>query len=108
MLYLEQTTEPQIVKIPRNILPNPGGDYGLTIENTLDRSRITLTPTCVIPRALNYAVTVALPDVVPAGEYSYEFRQGLSVLAVGILTVGNYEHATTQYESATSYEQFVE
>lgn len=106
MIYLEQTTDPQTARIPRNILQIPGGDYALTLENTLDRSRMTVAPTCVIPAALDYKVTVALPDIMPAGEYAYELRKGAAVLAVGILTMGEYEYETTQYEAGTNYEQY--
>ncbi len=107
MIYLEQTTEPQEVKIPRNLIPIPGGNYVLTLENTIDRSRVTVMPSRVVPAALHYCVTLSLPDVMPAGEYSYELRMGLSVLAVGILVLGAYEPSTTQYESGTSYEQYI-
>lgn len=106
MIYLEQTTEPQVVKIPRNLMQVPGGDYVMTLENTLDRSRISMTPVCVTRGALNYTLSIALPDLLPAGEYSYELRQGAAVVAVGVLTLGEYEYCTTQYEAGTTYEQY--
>lgn len=106
MIYLEQSTEPQVVKIPRNLMLMPGGDYVLTLKNSLDRSRVSMTPSCVTAGALNYTVTIALPDLLPAGEYSYELRQGAAVAAVGILTLGEYEYGTTQYEAGTTYEQY--
>lgn len=88
MIYLEQSTEPQNVKIPRNLMRVPGGDYVLSLENTFDRSRITVKPSCVATGALNYTVTVSLPDLLPAGEYSYELRRGAAVVSIGILTLG--------------------
>lgn len=106
MIYLEQSTDPQTVKIPRNLQPTPGGDYVLTLENTVDRSRVSLSPARVVAAALNYVATIALPNILPAGEYSYEFRQGAAVLAVGVLTIGEYERDTTQYQAAAHYEQY--
>ncbi len=106
MLYLEQTTSPQAVKIPRNLVQTLDGEYTLTLENTIDRSRISVTPSGIVTAALTYNVTLSLPDILPAGEYSYELRQGAAVLAVGVLTIGEYEHDTTQYHAGTTYEQY--
>lgn len=106
MIYLEQSVDAQVVRIPRNILENSGEAYTLTLENTIDRSRVSVTPDEVSAGALYYVVTVTLPDVLPAGEYSYELRQGAAVLAVGVLTIGEYEYDTTQYESAAIYTQY--
>lgn len=108
MIYLEQSTEPQEVKIPRNIIPIPGGDYVVTIQNTLDRSRVTVAPSKVVPAALCYRVTLELPDIMPAGEYSYELRKGAAVLAVGLLTLGDYQYQTKQYEAGIDYKQYEE
>ncbi len=106
MIYLEQSLEPQLVEIPRNLMPIPGGNYVVTLENTLDRSRVTVTPAHVAAKALHYAVTLTLPDVLPAGEYAYELRKGAAVLAVGLLAVGEYEYSTTQYQAGTTYKQY--
>ena len=106
MIYLEQTTEEQVAKIPRNLMRTAGGGYVLTLENTLDRSRISMTPLCVTASALNYTLSVALPDLLPAGEYSYELRQGAAVVAVGVLTLGAYKYDNTQYEAGQAYEQY--
>lgn len=106
MIYLEQTTDSQEVKIPRNILPIPGGDYVVTLQNTLDRSRVSVAPSNVAPAALYYSVTLELPDVMPAGEYSYELRKGAAVLAVGLLTIGDYQYPTTQYDAGIDYQQY--
>ena len=108
MIYLDQSTDPQTVKIPRNLLPMSGGGYVLTLENTIDRSRVSVVPACVVGSALNYVTTISLPEILPAGEYSYEFRQGAAVLAVGVLTIGEYERDTTQYQAGVEYEQYGE
>lgn len=106
MIYLDQSTDPQTVKIPRNLLPMSGGGYILTLENTIDRSRVSVVPACVVAGSLSYTATISLPDMLPVGEYSYEFRQGAAVLAVGVLTIGAYEAETVQYQAGTSYEQY--
>ena len=108
MIYLDQTTEPQEVRIPRNIIPIPGGEYVVTLENTIDRSRVSVSPSKVVPTALYYTVTVELPDVMPAGEYAYELRKGAAVLTVGLLTLGEYQYPTTQYHEGVSYTQYEE
>lgn len=106
MIYLDQSTDPQTVKIPRNLRPMPGGDYVMTLENTIDRTRVSVAPANVVPAALNYVATIALPDILPAGEYSYELRQGAAVLAVGVLTIGDYAHDNVQYQTAAHYDQY--
>ena len=78
----------------------------MTLQNTIDRSRISVVPSQVTAAALYYVVTVALPDLLPTGEYSYELRKGASVLAVGILTLGEYRYETTQYHAGTTYTQY--
>lgn len=87
-------------------MQSASGDYVLTLENTIDRSRMSVVPSHVAERALDYETTIIMADLLPAGEYSYEFRQGAAVLAVGILTAGEYEYDTTQYEAGTNYEQY--
>lgn len=106
MIYLEQTIEPQQVRIPRNLLPLPEGEYVVTLQNTIDRSRVSVTPSQVTAAALYYVVNLELPDLLPAGEYSYELRKGSAVLAVGILTLGEYRYETTQYQAGATYTQY--
>ena len=106
MIYLQQPTEPQEVRIPRNIIPMLGGEYVVTLENTIDRSRVSVSPSEVVPTALYYTVTVELSDIMPAGEYAYELRKGAAVLAVGLMTLGDYQYQTTQYHEAVNYKQY--
>lgn len=76
----------------------------MTLENTIDRSRMSMVPSNVKEMALSYEITIIMADLLPAGEYSYEFRRGAAVLAVGVVIVGEYD--TTQYEAGTNYEQY--
>lgn len=106
MIYLEQSTLPQVVKIPRNLAAVPEGDYAFSVMNTIDRTTVTVIPSAVVLGALSYTTTVALPDMMPIGEYDYELRKGGIVLSIGLLTIGDYNYERTEYDAEAAYRQY--
>ena len=70
----------------------------LTLKNNVTKQEIVLTGlTDNGTNALFYQFTIALPNTVDEGEYSYHLMDGNNVLAIGLVQVGDYVPEKTAY-----------
>lgn len=106
MIYFAITDAAQEVRIPRNLMTTPSGDWGLVLANTVDLNRIVLRPLQVTPAALYYEVSVEIPRAATPGEYLYELVNGGQVQATGLAVVGDYIRAREQIDNHPTYEQY--
>lgn len=135
MIYLRNTTDAQIVRIPASG-PKLDGPFTMRIVNTIDRGDgydITLTPAMIYVRLvgadgalihdseerqilvasagtdksrLYYFVGLRLPAGLPEGEYEYEAKAGDSVISSGLAIIGEPKAAVTSYDKPVQYEQY--
>jgi len=106
MIYFAITDAAQEVRIPRNLMTTPNDNWGLVLENTVDRNRIVLRPLQVTPAALYYEVTIEIPQAAIPGEYLYELVNGGQVQATGLAVVGDYSRPRKQFDNHPTYEQY--
>lgn len=70
----------------------------LTLKNNVTKQEIVLTGlTDMGTNALFYQFTIALPNTVDEGEYNYELKNGNTVVATGIVQIGDYVPNKTTY-----------
>lgn len=106
MIYIERTTEVQTIRIPRNLFAPTKGGYALSVENTVDKTRIAVKPEAVTPGTLYYTVEVVFADDMPVGEYRYELTKGGCLLSSGLLVVGDYISPREEYNTSVHYQQY--
>ena len=131
MIYLKNTTDPQVVRIPVS-LPKLDGIVTLRLVNTIDRGPAV---DCDFDQAvylvdalgafvhdadgkqvavadigdtsrLYYVLTVELPDDMPEGEYEYTATVGDVTVSCGLAILGDRDSDTEQYENTVTYEQY--
>lgn len=105
MLYLDHTTDPQPVRIPREE-GSAGGTLFLTLRSTVDQSTVTLTPTVTGDGHHYFHLTAALPQGMTEGEYEYTLLADGETVASGLAIVGDYSTERTTYNNDITYEQY--
>lgn len=107
MIYLENTQEAQEVYIPRNNGETPqGGDLVFKAKNTINLDvEIDMYVSDLRVSDLYYFLAVILPDDVTDGEYEYTLSFEDTILATGLLVVGDLSKPD-QYEKDVTYEQY--
>jgi hypothetical protein len=107
MIYLQNTQEAQEVYVPRSKGETPqGGDLVFKAKNTINLTEeIDLFVSDLQVSDLYYFLAVILPENVTDGEYEYELKFEDTILATGLLVVGEFSGAD-QYEKEISYEQY--
>jgi hypothetical protein len=131
MIYLKNTTDPQVVRIPVS-LPKLDGIVTLRLVNTIDRGpavdsdfdqavylvdalgayvhdadgkQVAVADIGDTSR-LYYVLNVVLPDDMPEGEYEYTATVGDVTVSCGLAILGERETDTEQYENTVTYEQY--
>lgn len=107
MLYLQNTQEAQEVYIPRNTGETPqGGDLVFKGRNTINLTEeIDMYVSDLRVSDLYYYLAVILPEDVTDGEYEYTLSFEDTILATGLLVVGDLAKPE-QYEKDVKYEQY--
>ena len=105
MIYLQNTTESQVLFVPRSGAV-PEGDLVLKAKNTIDlETEIEETVTDLRTSDLYFNLAIALPAGLPDGEYEYSLSVEGVTLSTGLLVIG--ENSTpSQYEKDITYEQY--
>lgn len=132
MIYLQNTTDPQLVRIPANGVKVAEGDVVLELVNTIDLGPATshdfdrrvylvdalgafvhdadgrqvAVAAAAESSRLYYVMRVALEDGMPEGEYEYTARVGETVVSCGLLIVGTPTPSVIQYDKPLQYEQY--
>lgn len=105
MIYLHNTTEPQVIYVPRN-METPQGDIVFRAKSTIDLAvEVEMVVINLETSALYYNIAVTLPAGVPDGEYEYSLSVGDTIIASGLLAIGGYSDPS-QYNKDITYEQY--
>ena len=104
MIYLQNTTESQVLFVPRNGA-DASGELTLKMRNTIDQDFIIDRVLDLKTSDIYFNLSIALPAGCPDGEYEYALMDGNIVLSTGILVLESAE-ARTEYEKDIVYEQY--
>ena len=105
MLYLDNTTDPQTVLIPREVDAR-AAVLDLELRSTVTQRVYPLNVTSARDGHHYWAVRFSLPEGMEDGEYEYTARVGVNAVASGLAVVGDYSDEKTIYNKAITYEQY--
>ena len=105
MIYLQNTTESQVMFIPRSDAV-PQGDLVFKARNTIDLEvEINVVVTDLQTSDLYFNLAISLPADLPNGEYEYTLAVGKIRLSTRILVIGENSHPS-EYNKEIKYEQY--
>ena len=105
MIYLQNTTESQVMFIPRSD-DVPQGDLVFKARSTIDLEvKIDEVVTDLQTTDLYFNLAISLPAGVPNGEYEYTLVVGETTLSTGILVIGENSRPS-EYDKDITYEQY--
>ena len=104
MIYLKNTSEAQILMIPRNGGIVTGEMY-LVMRNTTDQKETTLSVTDLNTSGLYFNIAVVLPGGLADGEYQYSIKDGNMQVSCGLLYIGDLQ-SPSQHETTITYKQY--
>jgi hypothetical protein len=105
MIYLQNTTESQVMFIPRSDAV-PQGDLVFKARNTIDLEvEINEVVTDLQTSDLYFNLAITLPADLPNGEYEYTLAVGEIRLSTGLLVIGENSHPS-EYNKEITYEQY--
>ena len=105
MIYLNNTTEAQVVFIPRDT--NLTGTLQFTARSTVGLDiPISATMLDLKVHRLCYALAVTLPEDIATGEYEYTLRAGEEIVSTGLLVIRDGLTKAEQYNKEITYEQY--
>lgn len=105
MIYLQNTTDPQVVFVPRNV-ETPEGSIVFRAKSTIDLAvEVDMVVTDLRTSDLYYNIAVALPEGIPDGEYEYTLSVGDNILSSGMMMVGEASDPS-EYNKDITYEQY--
>ena len=103
MIYLQNTTETQVMFIPRSDAV-PQGDLVFKARNTIDLEvEINEVVTDLQTSDLYFNLAISLPTDLPNGEYEYILAVGDIRLSTGLLVIGENSHPS-EYNKEITYE----
>lgn len=108
MIYLFNTTDPQVVFVPRDVTIREGAALSFTARSTVGLD----TPIDVRSLDLNdhrvyISLAVTLPEGLAPGEYEYTLAVDGTAVSTGLLVVGEYTtDIAGQYDKPIEYEQY--
>ena len=105
MIYLQNTTESQVLFVPKNGTIE-SGELTLKARNTIDNDFIIDTMVDINTSDLYFNLAVTLPAGYPDGEYEYALMDNDIVLSTGILILESAESRRTEYNKDIEYEQY--
>ena len=104
MIYLQNTTESQVLFVPRNGAEG-SGELTLKARNTLDQDFVIDRVLDLKTSDLYFNLAISLPAGCPDGEYEYALMDDNIVLSTGILVLQSAD-ARTEYDKDIVYEQY--
>ena len=105
MIYLKNTTESQVVFIPRDT--DLTGTLQFTARSTVGLDiPISATMLDLKVHRLCYALAVTLPEDIATGEYEYALRAGGEKVSTGLLIIRDGITQAEQYNKDITYEQY--
>ena len=104
MIYLQNTTESQVLFVPKNGA-EASGELTLKARNTLNQDFIIDQVLDLRTSDLYFNLAITLPEDCPDGEYEYALMDDNIVLSTGILGLQSAD-SRTEYEKDIVYEQY--
>lgn len=105
MIYLQNTTESQVMFIPRSDAV-PQGDLVFKAKSTIDLEvEINQVVTDLQTSDLYFNLAVTLNAGLPDGEYEYSLSAGETLLSSGLLVIGDNSRPS-EYNKDIKYEQY--
>lgn len=105
MIYLQNTTESQVMFIPRNGV-TPQGDLVFKAKSTIDLEvEINQVVTDLQTSDLYFNLAIELPAGLPDGEYEYTLSYEDDILSTGLLVIGENSRPS-EYNKDITYEQY--
>ena len=105
MIYLQNTTESQVMFIPKNG-KSPQGDLVFKAKSTIDLEvEINQVVTDLQTSDLYFNLAVTLNAGLPNGEYEYSLSVGEILVSSGLLVIGE-NSKPSEYNKVITYEQY--
>ena len=104
MIYLQNTTESQVLYVPKNGT-EASGELTLQVRNTIDQDFVIDQVLDLNTSYLYYNLAIALPAGCPDGEYEYALMDDGIVLSTGILILESSQ-SRNEYNKDIEYEQY--
>ena len=105
MIYLQNTSESQVMFIPRNG-ETPKGDLVFRAKSTIDLVvEINQEVTDLQTSDLYFNLAIELPAGLPDGEYEYTLLSGQIPVSSGLLVIGE-NGRPSEYNKEIQYEQY--
>lgn len=105
MIYLQNTTESQVLFVPKDCT-FPGGDLVFMAKSTIDLDvKINQEVADLQTSDLYFNLAITLPANLPDGEYEYSLMNGETILSSGLLVIGENSHPS-EYNKEIQYEQY--
>ena len=105
MIYLQNTTESQVLFVPKNGTIE-SGELTLKARNAIDQDFIIDRVLDLKTSDIYFNLSIALPAGYPDGEYEYALMDDDIVLSTGILILESAESRRTEYNKDIEYEQY--
>ena len=104
MIYLQNTTESQVLYVPKNGT-EASGELTLKVRNTINQDFVIDQVLDLNTSDLYYNLAIALPAGCPDGEYEYALMDDGIVLSTGILILESSQ-SRNEYNKDIEYEQY--
>lgn len=105
MIYLDYTTAPQPLFVPKS-RRETSGELRLTLKGTVGLETVVDAEAIDLETsALYYRIAVVLPSDIATGEYEYTLADGDGTLSSGVAVIRATVDAK-QYDTSISYEQY--
>ena len=104
MVYLKNTTERQILCIPKQTRVAFGGLI-FKVTNTRNQTLVLFNAEDEETSLLYHKIPIELSDDIQPGEYEYSLSDECGVLSSGLLVIGDLENFI-EYKAMTEYEQY--
>ena len=106
MIYLKQTTELQLIHVPKSGR-DAKGNVSISAMSTINQFDFSIVAAEEDTSMLYHKVLIELPGGMPSGEYEYTLSDEDGVLSSGVLVVGDLENPK-EYIKEITYEQYTE
>ncbi|MCM1503398.1 MAG: hypothetical protein NC115_12160 [Bacteroidales bacterium] len=106
MIYLNNTTEEQLVFVPRNYRTDATRDYRLVLYSTVDHVETAVALSGVEVAGDYLSCNMTLPDEMAEGEYQYLLTGDGEELSTGLAVISWKEMKNKQYMEVIQYEQY--
>lgn len=107
MIYLTNTTDPQVAFVPRNDAL-PDGSLVLSFRSTVDKDRIVVPQvTTAGYNRIFFTLWVTLPEGTVPGEYEYTLEDSEHHVVSKGLAIVRESFSPVEYDKTQTYEQYV-